>query len=181
MREVWKPCAGYETRYSISDHGRLARTSTYGGRACWKLRVTALKKGYRVFHMCQDGVAKYRYAHLIVWITFKGPIPNGLEVNHKNGDRDDPTLKNLELLTKSENAAHSFRELNRQSNLVIKIGSTNGAAKLRETDIPEIFRLYAEGLFQWQIAERFKVSQTLISMILRRDKWSHVSGSILTR
>ena len=85
-------------------------------------------------------------------------------------------MTNLELMTRSENAAHSYRELGRRTNLIIKIGSTNGSAKLCERDIPEIFRLSAEGLFQWQIAERFKVSQRMICMVLRGDAWSHVSG-----
>lgn len=179
--EQWKPCLGYEDCYAISDLGRLVRTATYGRnpKPCWKIRAPALKKGYRSFHMCRDGISQYRLAHVLVWTTFKGPVPEGLEINHKDGDRDHPALTNLELMTRGENAAHSFQVLGRANFNVPQLGSRNGSAKLTEKDIPEIFRLYAEGMYQWQIAERFGVSQPAIGMILRREKWRHVSVATL--
>jgi hypothetical protein len=179
MAEKWKPCAGYEDCYSISNLGRLARTATYGRnpKPCFKIRVPALKMGYRSYHMCKDGIKKYRLAHLLVWQSFKGPIPEGREVNHKNGNRDDPSLTNLELMTRSENAAHSFRVLKRANFNVPHHGSRNGSAKLTEQDIPEIFRLSAAGWFQWQIAEKFGVSQPAIGFILRGKSWRHVTGA----
>ena len=38
-----------------------------------------------------------------IWEAFKGPIPDGMEVDHKNNDNLDNRLSNLQLLTKSEN------------------------------------------------------------------------------
>jgi len=181
MAEEWRPCAGYEDCYAISDLGRLARTATYGRnpKRCWKLRAPALKRGYRAYHMSKDGINEYRLAHILVWSTFKGPIPDGLEVNHMNGNRDDPALTNLELLTRSGNAAHSFRVLGRANFNVPQLGSRNGSARLTEKDIPEIFRLSATGLHQWQIAERFGVSQRTIGMVLSGETWRHISGATL--
>ncbi len=176
MGERWKPVVCYEKCYAISDRGRLARTATYGRnpKPCWKIRAPAFKKGYLSYHMCKDGIRKYRLAHIMVWEAFKGPIPKGLEVNHKNGDRANPSLKNLDLMTRPENAAHSFRELGRAKFNRPQHGSKNGSAKLTEADIPEIRRLAATGMFQWQIAERYGVSQPLIGMIVRRKIWQHL-------
>lgn len=173
MSERWKPVVGYEDCYSISDHGRLARTATYGTapKPCWKIRAPAFKSGYLSYHMCKDGIRKYRLAHIMVWQAFKGPIPEGIQVNHKNGDRKNPSLTNLDLMTGSGNCAHSFRELGRANFNRPHYGSRNGSAKLTEADIPEIFRLSATGMYQWQIAERFGVSQPLIGMVLRRRIW----------
>jgi hypothetical protein len=176
MTERWKPVPGYEDCYSISDLGRLARTATYGAKPkhCWKIRAPALKNGYRSYHMCRDGIRKYQLAHVMVWRAFKGPIPNNREVNHKDGNRNNSCLSNLELMTRSENAAHSFRALGRAKFNISQHGSRNGSAKLTEKDIPEIFRLSALGMYQWQIAERFGVSQPAIGFVLRGKHWRHI-------
>lgn len=181
MPEEWRPCAGYEDCYAISNLGRLARTATYGRnpKPCWKIRAPALKKGYRTYHMCKNGISKYRLAHLLVWRSFKGPIPDGLEVNHKNGNRDEPDLTNLELMTRPENATHSFLVLGRANFNVTQRGSKNGGSKLTESDIPEIFRLYSTGVNQRKIAEHFGVSKRNISKVLRGETWRHISGATL--
>ena len=45
--------------------------------------------------------------HRIVWIAANGPIPDGLEINHRNGQRDDNRLVNLELVTHAQNVRHA--------------------------------------------------------------------------
>lgn len=174
MKEEWRPCAEYEDCYWISSYGTLARTATFSGRPCWKIRAPAHKNGYRCYHMCKNGIRLYRFAHLLVWRSFNGQIPDGLEINHKDGDRDNPQLENLEAVTRSQNATHSFRVLGRANFNVSHYGSRNGSAKLTERDIPEIFRLYAKGMYQWQIAEQFGVSQPAIGFILRGKAWRHI-------
>ena len=184
MVEQWKPVVGYDDCYSISDLGRMARTSTYGRdpRPCWKIRAPALKNGYRSFHMCKDGVRKYRLAHIMVWEAFKGPIPPGMDVNHKNGDRDNPSEENLDLMTRSENCAHSFRVLGRKNFNVTRHGSACSLAKLAESDIPKIFAMASIGLKQGQIAAAFGVSGVSIGNVLRRKTWRHIeSGTANSR
>jgi hypothetical protein len=48
-------------------------------------------------------------AHRIVWEYRHGPIPDGLEVNHRKGVKDDNRIDNLELLTNVENVGHAHR------------------------------------------------------------------------
>lgn len=48
-------------------------------------------------------------AHRLIWESVHGPIPDGLEINHKNGVKDDNRIANLELVTKSENLRHAYR------------------------------------------------------------------------
>lgn len=50
----------------------------------------------------KDGRA--RLEHCLVWEAVHGPIPKGMHVHHKNGDRIDNAIENLELLTPLEHA-----------------------------------------------------------------------------
>ncbi len=57
-----------------------------------------------------NGRAKFsRSAHRMIWEAVHGPIPDGLQINHKNGVKHDNRLCNLELVTCSENIKHSYR------------------------------------------------------------------------
>ena len=47
---------------------------------------------------------KYFRAHRLVWQVFMGNIPEGMEVDHKNNNKKDNRLSNLQLLTSSENS-----------------------------------------------------------------------------
>lgn len=45
----------------------------------------------------------------LVWLAFNGPIPEGITINHKNGNKIDNRLDNLELATYSEQTLHAFK------------------------------------------------------------------------
>ncbi len=55
-----------------------------------------------------DGKAAQVMLHRIVWESAYGPIPDGLQVNHRNGMKADNRLANLELVTARENTEHAF-------------------------------------------------------------------------
>jgi len=179
MLETWRPVVGYEGFYEISNLGNLVRVSTYGGKPRRKPRAFALKGGrdsggYRAFHLCANGIRKYRFAHIMVWEAFKCPIPEGFEVNHKDGDRNNPSIDNLELLTKSENHKHAYRVLKRRINVRPQLGAKNGSSKLTESQVIEIRKRHASGDTQQRLAHEFGVSQPMIGFITRREKWQHI-------
>ena len=47
-------------------------------------------------------------AHRVVWIDANGPIPDDLQINHRNRIRRDNRLSNLEVVTARENIGHAF-------------------------------------------------------------------------
>ena len=51
------------------------------------------------------------YQHRLVWERENGPIPKGFHVHHKNGDKRDNRIENLELLSGFEHHSHHFSEL----------------------------------------------------------------------
>ena len=114
------------------------------------------------------------YAHRIVWMTANArPIPEGMEINHKDGNKRNNHPANLELVTHSENTLHSFRELAQKSKP--QRGSKNTSSKLTEEKVLLIRDLCAKKeLTQGAIAAMFGVSQRTVSEIHLRKTWSHV-------
>lgn len=98
----WLPIEGFDN-YKVSDHGRvwsIPRTWAKGGL----LKNSIDHHGYaRVTLMTKGGKKHYRRVHLLVAAAFLGPRPAGLEVCHKDGDKANPLLSNLEYGTPSKN------------------------------------------------------------------------------
>lgn len=104
MSEIWKPVVGFESRYLISDQGRLF--SIKSGR----LRKPKLTKdGYEVFALCKNGKSKHIAAHRLVAIAFiENPL--GLPcVNHKDENKRNNSVSNLEWITIKDNDNYGTR------------------------------------------------------------------------
>jgi len=120
--EIWKPIVGYETFYSVSSLGRIrnekARQGTWVGRILKTPHCPTT--GYPMVYLHCNNIGKNVTVHSIVAEAFLGKRPEKYEVNHINGKRHDNNIKNLEYVTKSQQALHSHRVL----------GVPNGRAKL---------------------------------------------------
>lgn len=115
------------------------------------------------------------FAHRIVWMYHnKADIPNGMEINHKDGVRHNSHPDNLELVTRSENALHGIHVLGR--NPKAQQGEQNASAKLTVQDVLTIRRLCVEkAMPQSQIAKLYGVTQATISAIHMRKSWNHIA------
>lgn len=112
QNERWVPLPGYESRYQISDHGRLyaiPRTVTYcDGRSYQhpgRLIKTQKNPGgalYVGIGNTRDTIRRIRLASLVL-LAFVGPRPDGMEVLHWDDNPDNNTLENLRYGTRSEN------------------------------------------------------------------------------
>lgn len=172
MNENWQEVPGYYGLYEASDLGRVRRTRTQGGRPTSRILREGRNRGYAKFVLCQSNCRQTVAAHRVVWETFNGPIPQGMQINHKDGNKLNNRLTNLEICTPSENISHAFRVLKVSPNINPNYGTNNGRAKLNEDAIREIKRLRAEGLTQKTIAKRFGVSPATISNVLLGKFWS---------
>ena len=106
MQEVWKDIEGYEGYYQVSNLGRVknARTNQM-------LKPLSNGNGYFQVAIRKNGVPKRCLLHRLVAQSFFSDFSTDLETNHKNGNKADNRLCNLEAVTRSENLIHRTYEL----------------------------------------------------------------------
>lgn len=145
MIERWAAVREFPDHYEISDQGRLRRINPYRQCHAGKIRKPqTAKSGYIMYMLSIQNVPVLRSAHRMVADAFLGPIPEGMQVNHKNGAKSDPRLDNLEVVTNSENRAHSYRTLGVAPNKGAT-GLKNPHATLTFDQVREIRKKYATG------------------------------------
>ena len=107
--EEWRDTPGLPL-YQVSNLGRVRRSDYRKILKGWS------SFGYRVVNVCINGESRKYLVHVLVALAFIGERPtepNGqqYDVNHKDGNRDNNALSNLEYVTKSENIQHSYKYL----------------------------------------------------------------------
>lgn len=121
MEEIWKPIKGYENRYEVSNMGRVKSydivrhcvssmgkefTITLPGR----IRKPNIMKGYHCIALIRDGNVKVVKIHRLVAETFISECPGPeYQINHKDGNKGNNCVDNLEWVTPKENTQHAFR------------------------------------------------------------------------
>lgn len=79
-------------------------------------KVTLINSGYLVIKLCKNGKYTQKLIHRMVWESFNGPIPERLEINHKDLNKTNNRLHNLELTTHQQNLIHRFTFRKRSPN-----------------------------------------------------------------
>lgn len=101
-----KDVVGYEGVYRVDHMGNILPVNPRN-RYRTKLKPSSDRAGYQIVSLVKSGVKHTRTVHRVVAEAFYGK--SDLDVNHKNGNKADNRLENLEFCTKSENIKHAIR------------------------------------------------------------------------
>lgn len=160
MSEVWRPVpiAAYAGRYEVSSRGRVRSLLT--GKV---LRPGRTSKGYLSVQLyCGASPKRPRSytVHRLVCLAFLGgpPFPKA-EINHRDLDKANNRVENLEWCTGKQNMRHAVEN-------GVYMGRSNvEKRKLTEAEVAEIRATDFRYGVQRQLAKRFGVHETVISQI----------------
>lgn len=94
--EVWRDIQGYEGLYMVSSYGRVRGISNEPGRKTGFMTLRRVPNGYVKVRLCKNGVVVDRNVHRLVAVAFI-PNPENLpQVNHKDEDKANNHVENLE-------------------------------------------------------------------------------------
>lgn len=174
-QEIWKDIEGYEGYYQISNFGRvrsldrtvLMRYNLPQRRKSQIIKPAKSGCGYLTYCLGKDRVRKTQKAHRLVAKAFLSNPNNLPDVNHKDFNRHNNRLENLEWCTPSQNRIHS-RDAGRLNS---PKGEKTYNAKLTEA----IVRHIRQKEFPTnQYAKIYNISTQYVWEIQRGQIWKHV-------
>lgn len=166
--EEWRAVVGAEGRYEVSNLGRVRSLLNRYGNPRPLMLSAWLCNGYPTVAIRKHGWPRSRpiAVHVLIAESFLGPCPEGHEVNHKDFNRANSVLLNIEYVTYSENNLHAFRHGRKPVR-----GERVGAAKLTAEQVKEIRNSKESHV---QAARRLGVHPTTILRVRSGEFWRHV-------
>ena len=105
--EILKDIIGYEGLYQASSLGKIkSLIGRYSNVEYLKEGTT--KCNYKTVTLCKNNKHTSKNVHRLIAEAFYGK--SKLDVNHKDGDKTNNKIENLEFVTKSENIKHALKK-----------------------------------------------------------------------
>ena len=121
-----------------------------------------------------DGKREYAGAARLVWQHFFGEIPDGMILNHLNGNKRDNRPSNLEVTTYSNNQKHAFA-----TGLIDQDGERNPLAVLTNEQARAMREEFAKGnVSQRELGLKFGVNRQVVGYVVCGRGYRNAGGAI---
>ncbi len=178
LEEVWQAVPGFELLYEVSNTGKVRSVDAYvNGRYRLNevfrkgriLKPKIGKPGYEEICLRKNSTAKFVRVHCLVAEVFIGPRPHKYVINHKDGNKTNNRVDNLEYCTYGENHKHAHSTgLRTHKKRHINYSAT-------DEQIHQTRKLRNKGLTYPAIAERVNLSVSVVGKIVRGELYAWVS------
>lgn len=164
--EIWKDIPGYEGIYQVSTLGRIKvltriihvsrsgyRTGSYSYIAPEKIMSPSIRSKYLCITLTKDGQSKNHLLHRLIAKTFLPDYKEELEVNHKDENKLNNIISNLEICTREYNKNYgtgnkrsalnrskAILQLDLNGNLIKEWISINEASRGTGVSLKDIWR-----------------------------------------
>ena len=129
MQEIWKDIPNFEGLYKISNIGNIASNIKISGKSKI-LKQSRSSTGYFHVQLYKDGKAYTCNVHRLVASAFIPSIEGKPQINHKDGNKANNSVDNLEWVSASENQIHSINNgLRSKSPMTDRKGKDNPNSK----------------------------------------------------
>ena len=183
IKETWKDIKGYKNIYQVSNLGRIKSLPKYKCYNYFRINEIILKQckqgkpghGYYQVVLHKNKIGKGHLVHRLIAEAFIKNTLNKKTVNHKDGNKLNNNLDNLEWMTQSENCKHAYAigltKINKNI-IPFKKGSKHLMSKLTEKDVLKIRSM--KNISAKELAVLFNITYRNIKYILNGKTWSHI-------
>lgn len=170
----WVPIPSLQGKYEITENGTIRNAITHK-----LLKQQVNKHGYSIVMMHISKKPINCRVHKLVAETFLGSCPDGYVVNHKDGNKRNNHVSNLEYVTSSENNIHALRmKLRKPANMTVfaKRGEEHYHASITDALATEILKChYVTGYGCRRLAKVFNISRGITARLVSGTSWKHLN------
>lgn len=187
MKETYKIIPSFPD-YLVSNFGRVKTrsrkvryTHAVTGEEHFRLTTERFLKyhsnsftGYKFYQLYKDQKMHNKTIHSLVADAFLPEVTGTDCINHKDGNKHNNTVENLERVTNNYNHQHAT-----ETGLKAK-GEQIGSSKLNQHSVLAIKYFLKVGYSHTDLAKIFNISRATISLIYEGKIWKHLTGIELT-
>lgn len=177
IEEIWKDIDGLEGCYQISNFGRVKSLARYDYSTRYIkekiMKPSKDKDGYLIIGLQCARKHKKQKTYRIHQMVAKAFIPNPFnlpEINHKDEDKTNNHVDNLEWCTTKYNLTYGHR-------LDCVKGENNPKHKLTPDQVKTIRSVYIKGDSEYgqsALGRKYGISHVSIASIIKRESWKHI-------